>query len=72
MKNYSDAGLPTLLVYQGSKLKMSFIRICDVLGAKPQDRQIVQFLADNGILKVPTGGLDKLKPSSKLKWDGDD
>lgn len=73
MKGYKDAGLPTLLIYTGSQLTESLIGLAPVLGLQPSDMKVVQYLADKGVLKVPTGGITQMSKERLLsEWHGDD
>jgi len=60
MANYSDIGLPTLLVYKSQKLAHSFIRVADMLGGEKAvtEVSVAKFLAEHGILRLPSGNDD--------------
>lgn len=68
MKNFHAMGLPTLLLYRGKELKHSLIALYRTLGASPSDRDVAQLLADHDVLRVPTGGVEKLSIKDKKKW----
>lgn len=62
-RKYSPKGLPTLLLYRGENLFHSSVpATIEAFGGveDPHPRTVVQWLADKGCLKLPTGGLDKL------------
>lgn len=70
MPNYESEGLPTLLIYKGTKLYKSVIAVGMLIGPLPSDHQVAQLLAGEGVLTIPTGGIDKLDFSMNRKvWD---
>lgn len=66
IKGYSNAGLPTLLVYKGGKLVTSAVRCTEVLPKHFSDVDVARLLQAKGILTVPTGLKDS---SSRLTAD---
>ena len=71
MKGYSDDGLPTLLIYRGSELKESLIGLAGRLGVTPSDGKVAQLLADHGVLRIPTGGVEAMVRARAKEWIGD-
>ena len=69
--SYEAAALPTLLLYKGSKLHKSVMSVGAILGVKPGDRDVVQFLANHDVLKMPTMGLENITRQDKRQWKED-
>jgi len=55
MPNYSDLGLPTLLIYKGTKLVESLIRITDAIGKNIDATSVGRLLHSHHVLRMPTG-----------------
>lgn len=64
---YHKNGLPTLLIHKGGKLTHSLICCTQALGQFPDDIKVAQFLDAQGVLKVPDGGIQNMKPKQE-KW----
>jgi hypothetical protein len=67
ISGYSDAGLPTVLIYRGGELVSEHVRILNEIGSTVTDATVAQWLANKGVLSMPTRGLEKQQKSGKLK-----
>jgi hypothetical protein len=54
-KNYSEAGLPTLLICKGGKMIHSFTRVTTNFTKACKTKEVAQFLAGLKVLKMPDG-----------------
>jgi hypothetical protein len=67
INNYSDAGLPTLLIYRGGELVSQHLRILNEIGSSVTDMTVATWLASKGVLSLPTEGLRAQRRPSKPK-----
>lgn len=66
---YDAKGLPTLLLYKGSKMTASLIAAATVLGEQPSDAAVATFLEKQGVLAMPTGGVEAITRRKRAEWD---
>jgi len=65
VEGYSRAGLPTIILYKGGKMVASFVKVTSQIAGEINDLNVSQFLAKQGVLKDPTGGVASALSTSK-------